>query len=99
MLLLRPQGDGMLPGSFFKTIRAYRERIVPDSLVYTDELSSYNKLSLQGYNHKRVHRSAKIWVLGNVHTNTIEGLWNLLKRGIGGVYYSVSPNYLQSYIN
>ena len=36
---------------------------------------------------------------GNIHTNTIEGFWSLLKRGIGGVYHSVSEKYLQSYIN
>ena len=29
----------------------------------------------------------------------IEGFWSLLKRGIGGVYHSVSEKYLQSYIN
>ena len=33
------------------------------------------------------------------HTNSIEGFWSLLKRGIGGVYHSVSEKYLQSYIN
>ena len=41
--------------------------------------------------------SAKICVMGHVHTNTIEGFWSLSKRGIGGVYHSVSAKYLQSY--
>jgi len=35
--------------------------------------------------------------MGNIHTNTIEGFWSLLKRGIGGVYHSVGKEYLQSY--
>ena len=52
-----------------------------------------------GYNHKRIEHDAKIYVRGNIHTNTIEGFWSLLKRGISGVYHLVSEKYLQSYIN
>ena len=37
--------------------------------------------------------------MGDVHTNTIEGFWSLVKRGIGGVYHSVSQKYLQSYLD
>lgn len=36
---------------------------------------------------------------GSVHTNTIEGLFGLLKNGIRGVYHSVSREYLQSYLD
>jgi transposase len=46
---------------------------------------------------KRINHSQKIYVMGDVHTNTIEGFWSLLKRGIGGVYHSVSKKYLQTY--
>jgi hypothetical protein len=35
--------------------------------------------------------------MGEVHTQTIEGFWSLVKRGIGGVYHSVSRKYLQTY--
>ena len=35
--------------------------------------------------------------MAHVHTQTIEGFWSLLKRGIGGVYHAVSTKYLQSY--
>ena len=35
----------------------------------------------------------------NAHTNTIEGFWSLLKRGINGVYHAVSVKHLQGYIN
>jgi transposase len=38
-------------------------------------------------------------VVGEVHTNTIEGFWSLIKRGIGGVSHSVSKQYLQSYLD
>ena len=36
---------------------------------------------------------------GHIHTNSVEGFWSLLKRGIRGVYHSVSPKYLQSYLD
>jgi transposase len=35
----------------------------------------------------------------DTHTNTIEGFWSALKRGINGVYHAVSQKYLQHYIN
>jgi transposase len=49
--------------------------------------------------HKRISHSAKVYVMGDVHTNTIEGFWSLVKRGIGGVYHSVSQKYLQTYLD
>lgn len=76
-----------------------KERVLPESVVYTDEFKMYDRLHTQGYSHKRVHHSAKVWVLGDAHTNTIEGFWSLLKRGINGVYHAVSEKYLQSYID
>jgi len=76
-----------------------KERILPESMVYTDEFLTYDGLKRHGYNHKRVHHVSKVWVADNAHTNTIEGFWSLLKRGINGVYHAVSQKHLQSYIN
>jgi transposase len=75
------------------------ERVLPSSSVYTDCYTTYDHLGKmpQGYDHKRINHSAKIYVMGDIHTNTIEGFWSLLKRGIGGVYHSVSEKYLQTY--
>lgn len=67
--------------------------------VYTDELGSYNLLTKLGYQHGRVNHSQKEFVRGKAHTNTIEGFWSLLKRGINGVYHSVSPQHLSAYLN
>lgn len=75
------------------------ERVMPFSIVYTDEMPSYNRLRHVGYHHKRIHHSSKVYVVGNVHTNTVDGFWSLLKRGINGIYHSVSNKYLQSYLN
>jgi hypothetical protein len=41
----------------------------------------------------------KISVDGNVHVNTVEGFWSLLKRGISGVYHQVSSKHLQGYLD
>ena len=76
-----------------------KEHVLPQSMIYTDEFPMYNKLRKQGYHHKRVHHASKVWVMGDAHTNTIEGFWSVLKRGISGVYHSVSERYLQSYID
>jgi len=77
------------------------EHVLPESTIYTDEFRSYagiEKLG-NGYHHKRVHHSANVYVMGDAHTNSVEGFWSLIKRGIGGVYHAVSQKYLQTYLD
>jgi len=74
-------------------------KVLPASVVYTDEWHSYDTLGQVGYEHRRIHHSAKVYVNGDVHTNTIEGFWSLVKRGITGVYHGVSTEHLQSYLD
>jgi transposase-like protein len=69
------------------------------TVVYTDELPSYNYVERLGYAHEIVQHSAKQYVRGIVHVNTMESLWGTIKRGIDGVNHSVSPLYLQSYLD
>lgn len=76
-----------------------RKRVLPSSVVYTDELKSYDGLKRRGYQHNRIHHAEQVYVSGNVHTNTIEGFWSLVKRGINGVYHAVSAKHLQGYLN
>jgi len=70
-----------------------------NTTLFTDEFPSYDHMARVGYKHLRIEHHLKVYARGNVHTNTIEGFWSLVKRGIDGVYHSVSPQYLQSYIN
>lgn len=63
--------------------------------IYTDEWRGYQ--SLKGYNHSYTRHSLGHYVEGNTHTNTIEGFWSLLKRGIIGTFHAVSPQHLQKY--
>jgi len=76
-----------------------QDAVASGSTIHTDEFKIYNRLTSLGYIHHRIMHSAKIYVSGNVHTNTIDGFWSLIKRGIDGVYHQVSSEYLQSYIN
>jgi len=77
-----------------------KEYILPHSSVYTDDFRAYHGLDkINGYQHCRINHSAGVYVMGDIHTNTIEGFWSLVKRGIGGVYHSVSKEYLQTYLD
>lgn len=78
-----------------------KECVLPSSTVYTDEYPVYGwmKMHEHGYVHHRVQHQQNIYVMGDAHTNSIEGFWSLVKRGIGGVYHSVSRKYLQSYLD
>lgn len=67
--------------------------------IYTDEYAIYNPLRYMGYGHERVLHSRNIYVMGNVHTNTIDCFWALVKNGIKGVYHHCSPKYLQYYLD
>jgi transposase-like protein len=76
-----------------------KEYILPSSTVFTDDFVSYDGLQNLGYVHKRIRHSAKVYVMGDVHTQNVEGFWSLIKRGIGGVYHNVSAKYLQTYLD
>jgi transposase-like protein len=67
------------------------------STVITDEWRGYNKLSVK-FNHLRVNHSKDIYVDGIAHTNSIDGFWSLFKRGIIGIYHSVSEKHIDRYV-
>jgi transposase-like protein len=71
--------------------------VEPGSHVYSDALSSYDKLSLD-YVHKVVDHAEK-YVDGHVHTNGLENFWSLLKRTITGTYISIEPFHLFRYLD
>jgi len=68
------------------------------SLVATDETYRYRDLERMGFRHRSVNHSAAEYVRGEVHTNSIESFWSLLKRGIIGTYHNVSKKYLPLYL-
>ena len=68
-----------------------------EAKVVTDEWTGYNGLS-NYYDHSVVNHGRGEYVTGNFHTNTIEGFWSLLKRGLVGIYHQVSPKHIDRYI-
>jgi transposase len=52
-----------------------------------------------GYRHKRIRHSARVYVMGTTHTQTIEGFFGNFKNGLRGNYHSVSRKWLQGYLN
>lgn len=84
-----------------------KKHVVPESVIYTDEWAGYQRIPYLrdadgkplGFTHRHVKHSAGEYVYKDIHTNSVEGFWMLVKTGIRGVYHSVSPKYLQSYLD
>jgi transposase-like protein len=74
-----------------------RQNVSAGSILFTDELPSYNDLAGE-YAHKVINH-AVAYVDGNVHTNNMENYWSLLKRGVKGTYVSVEPFHLFRYLD
>jgi transposase len=92
----------VIPNSRLLTVeKKVREFVMPESTVFTDDFTGYRRLSKpnSGYQHRRINHSARVYVLGDVHTQTIEGFFGLFKNGVRGVYHSVSQKWLQGYVN
>lgn len=75
-----------------------RELVRKGSTIMTDEWQAYQGLA-EKYIHETINHGGGEYVRGEVHTNSIEGFWALLKRGIVGQYHKVSARHLNKYIN
>lgn len=62
--------------------------------IIADEYRIYD-----GLTDSRVNHSKKQYVIGDIHTNTIESFWALFKRGYIGIYHSMSAKHMQRFIN
>jgi hypothetical protein len=74
------------------------EWIHPGTRVATDQAKAFGDLAYEGYRHATVNHAAREYVRGPVHTNTIEGFWAWLKRGINGTHVWVSRKHLSKYL-
>jgi len=74
------------------------KNIVFGSEINTDEWWGYNGLAA-AFKHNVVKHNEGQYVSGDTHTNTLEGFWSLLKRGVVGIYHSMSNKHLQKYID
>jgi hypothetical protein len=79
--------------------RRVAEFVLPSSVLFTDEYVGYDRPGTQFSEHHRINHAARVYVHGNVHTNTIEGFWSPVKNGIRGTHHAVSHKWLQCYLN
>jgi transposase len=76
------------------------EFVLPGSMVFTDDWGGYNVLDRAGiYNFRRVRHSQRIYVEGDVHTNTVEGFFGHFKTDVRGTHHSISTRWLPGYLN
>ena len=83
-----------------KTLHRFIERHVKDETeaIYTDELKSYLGIADDDTRHQTVNHRAEQWVIGDVHTNSIEGVWSLFKRSIVGAFHKISAKHIDRYL-
>ena len=76
-----------------------KQFVAENTVVYTDELKSYNRLSKENYSHGVVHHNENEFVVDDIYTNTIECFWSHFKKMVFGTYHFVSKKHLQRYID
>ncbi len=83
-----------------KTLKgAINELVDRRSRIYTDDFASYDGIgNYFSGGHRTVNHSQKEYARGSVHTNTAESSFALMKRGLHGIYHSVSKEYLHRYV-
>ena len=91
----------VVPDSSRRTLHNFiRKHTAPDTeAIYTDNWPAYRGIADHDTRHETVNHSAEEWVRGDVHTNSVEGVWSLLKRSIVGSYHKVSVKHLDSYLD
>lgn len=75
-----------------------RQWVAKGSIMVTDEWSAYDVIRPE-YFHITVNHAEGSYVNGAFSTNGVENFWSILKRGIIGVFHSVSPQHLQAYVD
>jgi hypothetical protein len=82
-----------------KTLRPIlRTQVSRKSALMTDEGGQYYHAGKEFARHETINHSADEYVRGDAHTNTIEGYFSILKRGIIGTYHHVSQQHLKRYL-
>ncbi len=82
-----------------RTLHTFIKSVVDDDAeaIYTDEWAAYRGIADANTRHETVNHREEEWVRANVHTNTVEGVWSLLKRSVVGSYHQLSAKHLQAY--
>lgn len=77
-----------------------RSEVADDaSAIFTDEWGPYIGIADENTRHETVKHSDDEWVRGDVHTNSIEGVWSLFKRSVIGTHHHMSVKHLPAYLD
>ena len=89
-----------IPNVKKKTLHDFINRTVKDEAeaIYTDELRSYIGIEDRDTRHETVNHSEEVWVVGDVHTNSVEGVWSLFKRSLIGAFHKMSAKHMDRYL-
>lgn len=81
--------------------RGFVKNAVDDKaeFIFTDSDSSWGEMTDWNTKHRKVDHTREEWVRGIVHTNTVEGVWSLLKRSVVGTYHQLSAKHLPAYLD
>jgi len=79
--------------------KAVKLHVMPESILFTDDYRGYQTISKSYAGHRRINHSAKVYVEGEIHTNTIEGFFGIFKNSIRGTHHAISLEYLQAYLD
>lgn len=80
-----------------------RENVTPESHIMTDDFGAYRGLKKEYRRHSTIRHKWHVYARKEgdvlISTNTIEGYFSILKRGINGVYHHVSKRHLHRYLS
>lgn len=75
------------------------EHVSKNAILYTDEWALYVNVGREFAAHHRIKHQDGLYAQGHVHTQTIEGFFGSVKRGLSGVQHHVSAKWLQIYVD
>jgi transposase-like protein len=84
-----------------ETYRQFVKDTIADEAthIFTDAANAWGDLSDDDTEHQKVSHRTEEWVRAQVHTNTVEGVWSLLKRSVVGTYHQLSSKHLPAYVD
>ncbi len=82
-----------------KTLHGFADTHIDAEDIHTDDWAAYDGVGGEGTDHHVINHSADEYVVGDVHTNTIESVWSLFKRSIVGTFHKLSVKHLPAYLD
>lgn len=76
------------------------QHVAPKTTLYSDCFAAYDHVNKmpQKFDHRQINHANGSYVVGDIHTNTIENFWSCLKRTLGGTYIAVRARHLTAYV-